>query len=205
MGRRLVGMTETTQMPDFRSDLDTAQRWLAGLMGEVRPDQLSAPTPCSEYDVKALLEHVASHPAKLTAIAEGGDPRQLPDRAGISAEHPGTDYLERASAALGVWSDDALLTRTVTAPWGAAPGGMALGGFVMETIAHGWDLAVATGQDSEADPAVVGTAQAIAERALTDAGRGAGLPFGDRVEPRADAGPTERLAAFLGRTWQAAP
>lgn len=189
-----------TQIPDFRSDLAAAQQWVAVLMDGVRPDQWGDPTPCTEYDVRTLLEHFSCHPAKLSAIARGGDPRPLPALVAIDLERAGEDYLKRATAALDEWADDTLLTRTVIAPWGAAPGGLAVGGYLMETVAHGWDLAVATGQDAEADPVLVAKAQGIAERALTDAFRGPSLPFGHRVTPREAAGPTERLAALLGRT-----
>ncbi|WP_280463846.1 TIGR03086 family metal-binding protein [Nocardia carnea] len=189
-----------TQIPDFRADLAAAHQWVAGLMNAVRPEQWAASTPCTDFDVRALLEHLSCHPAKITATATGGDPRPLPARADIDENHPGADYLKRATAALDEWADDSLLTRTVTAPWGEAPGGLALGGYLMETVAHGWDLAVATGQDPEADPALVAKAQAVADRALSDASRGPGAPFGPRLDPPAEAGPTERLAAFLGRS-----
>ncbi|MBF6349107.1 MULTISPECIES: TIGR03086 family metal-binding protein [Nocardia] len=189
-----------TQIPDFRADLAAAQQWVAGLMDAIRPEQWAAPTPCADFDVRALLEHLSCHPAKIAATATGADPRPLPARTEIDASDPGGDYLKRATAALGEWADDSLLTRTVTAPWGPAPGGVALGGYLLETVAHGWDLAVATGQDPEADPALVAKAQAVGERAVTDAVRGPGAPFGTLVQPPADAGPTERLAAFLGRS-----
>ncbi|MGI5217014.1 TIGR03086 family metal-binding protein [Nocardia sp. CA-290969] len=189
-----------TPIPDFRADLAAAHRWVAGLMEAVRPAQWPDPTPCTEFDVRALLEHLSCHPAKIAATAAGADPRQLPARADIDENRPGEDYLKRATAALAEWADDSLLTRSVLAPWGPAPGGLALGGYLMETFAHGWDLAVSTGQDAEADPALVAKAQAVADRALTDAFRGAGAPFGLRREPPAQAGPTERLAAFLGRS-----
>lgn len=194
-----------TQIPDFRPDLDAAQQWVAGLMDAVRPEQLDAPTPCTEYDVRALLQHFSCQPAKVAATATGGDPRALPSFTDIDESRPGADYLRRAAAALDEWADSALLTRTVTAPWGEAPGGIAVGGYLMETVAHGWDLAVATGQGAEADPALVAKAQGIADRALTDEWRGPGLPFGHRVEPNQGAGPTERLAAFLGRSWNESP
>lgn len=189
-----------TQIPDFRSDLAAAQQWVARLMDGVRPDQWDAPTPCSDFDVRALLQHVSSHPAKLAAIADGGNPREMADHAELDENDPGADYLERSTSALGAWADDEVLTRTVIAPWGEAPGGLAVGGFLMETVAHGWDLAVATGQDAEADPTLVAKAQAIADQALTDDNRGPGRPFDHRAEPAAGAGPTDRLAAFLGRT-----
>lgn len=189
------------QMPDFRPQLDAAQTWVAHLIDGVRPHQLDAPTPCDEYDVSGLLQHIAALPAKVTAVATGDNPRDLPTQVAIDTEGVAAHYLAEAKEAMVRWTDDALLTTTLTAPWGPAPGGIALGGFVMETVTHGWDLAVATGQDPEADPELAATAQAIGEQALADTPRGPDLPFGEEVESPADAGPTTRLAAFLGRSW----
>jgi uncharacterized protein (TIGR03086 family) len=189
------------QMPDFRPDLDAAQTWVAGLIDAVRPHQLDAPTPCTEYDVRGLLQHIAALPDKVAAVAMGGNPRELPSQVAIDEDGVGQRYLEEARVALDMWADDALLTTTLTAPWGPAPGGAALGGFVMETVAHGWDLAVATGQDPEADPALVAKARAIGEHALAEAPRGPGMPFDVPVEAPTGAGPTTQLAAFLGRSW----
>lgn len=190
-----------TQIPDFRPDIAGAQHWVADLMAGVRPAQLDGPTPCTEYDVRALLEHMSALPAKLATVAEGGSPHSQSHRVPIDEARVDDDYRRASRAALEGWADDDLLTQTVTAPFGPAPGGLALGAFFMETLAHGWDLAVATGQDPEADPSLVAKARAVAERALTDAARGPGRPFGHRVEPRPDAGPTEEFAALLGRSW----
>uniref|UniRef100_UPI00245826EC TIGR03086 family metal-binding protein n=1 Tax=Nocardia carnea TaxID=37328 RepID=UPI00245826EC len=172
-----------TQIPDFRTDLAAAHRWVAGLMDMVRPAQWADPTPCTEFDVRALLEHLSCHPAKIAATAAGADPRLLPARAEIDERRPGEDYLKRATAALAEWADDTLLTRGVLAPWGPAPGGLALGGYLMETVAHGWDLAVSIGADAEADPALVAKAQVVADRALTEAWARAGGPGGPPPPP----------------------
>jgi hypothetical protein len=56
----------------------------------------------------------------------------------------------------------------------------------------------ATGQDPEADPALVAPAYATMQRALPATGR-EGFPFDPPVEPAPDAGPTERLANWTGR------
>lgn len=189
------------EIPDLRPDLDAAHTWVTGLIDDVRPDQLDSPTPCTDYDVRGLVQHIAALPAKLTAIAEGGNPLDLPAQVAIDADGVAARYGAEARAAMDRWSDDALLTQTVTAPWGPTPGGLAVGGFVMETVAHGWDLAIATGQDPEADPRIVATAREVGEQALAGVPRGPDLPFDEEVEAPAGAGPTTRLAAFLGRSW----
>ncbi|UUZ44665.1 TIGR03086 family metal-binding protein [Janibacter limosus] len=188
------------QLPDFRPDLDAAQSWVTDLISAVSPAQLDAPTPCAEYDVRGLLQHISALPAKIAAVATGGNPRELPSQVAIDEDGVGQRYGEEAGAALGAWADDALLSTTVTAPWGPAPGAAAPGGFVMETVTHGWDPAVATGQDPEADPALAAKARAIGEHALAEAPRGPGMPFGVSVEAPVGAGPTTQLAAFLGRS-----
>ena len=85
-------------------------------------------------------------------------------------------------------------------PWGSVPGAGAIWGYLNETLVHGWDLAVATGQPSEADPDLAGAALAAAQRFIPAGPRGPEVPFGDAVSPAPDAGPTEQLANWSGRT-----
>ena len=84
-------------------------------------------------------------------------------------------------------------------PWGVVPGAAALGMYVNETLVHGWDLAVATGQPAESptrsSPQVAFQAARGSSRADP---RFDGVPFGPVVEPRDGAGTTERLANWSG-------
>jgi uncharacterized protein (TIGR03086 family) len=89
----------------------------------------------------------------------------------------------------------------VVAPIGAMPGAQAIGVYVSEQVTHGWDLAVATGQPAEAAPDLVALAERSIRAVLDGLPRGGPVPFGPVVEPAADAGPTERLAAYQGRSW----
>jgi uncharacterized protein (TIGR03086 family) len=72
--------------------------------------------------------------------------------------------------------------------------------YIQEVLAHGWDLAQATGQPAEGDPELATWALAISRRILPPEIRGQeGVPFGPVVEAPAGAGPYTQLAAWLGR------
>jgi uncharacterized protein (TIGR03086 family) len=186
-------MTEST---DPRPLYRTALTWTHGLMAGAR--DLDAPTPCAEFDVRDLLGHLVAGVERARVIGEGGDPRSVPVVL-RGLPDPAAAYAEGTARTLAVWSDDALLDRQLTVPWGAVPGRGAVWGYLNETLVHGWDLAVATGQDPEADPDLAGAVLAVVPRFLPAEPRGGPVPFAPAVTPRPDAGPTERLANWSGR------
>ena len=69
------------------------------------------------------------------------------------------------------------------------------------TFTHGWDLAKATGQSTDLDPALAEQILEVAAMIVPDQFRGPEpMPFGPAVEPPAGAPVADRLAAFFGRT-----
>lgn len=86
------------------------------------------------------------------------------------------------------------------APWGEVPAGEAVWGFANETLVHGWDLAVATGQPAEAPPTLVEPVLARAH-ALVPAGARNPRAYAPAVGAGRGAGPTERLASWHGHRW----
>jgi uncharacterized protein (TIGR03086 family) len=193
-------MTTTTQTTDPRPLYDGALAWALGLVRGVRTDQLTLPTPCSEFDVRALLAHLVATPQRAAAVGRGEDPFSVPSSA---PQPPGDDwagaYAEAVDAVRAVWRDPELLDRPVRAPFGQVPGRAALMAYTSETLVHGWDLAVATGRPAEADPAIVEPVLAAMQRFLPAEPRGGRVPFEAPVPPRDGAGPTERLANWCGR------
>lgn len=182
--------------PLYRTALD----WTTGLAAAVTEDQMSLPTPCAEFDVRALIGHLVGTVRRGHAAAAGLDVMavnvDLPDLA-----DPAGDFAAGAKAAVDAWAaDDSLLDAMITVPWGTVPGRGVLIGYLNETLVHGWDLAAATGQDWEADPDVVDVvAQIFPQFLRADIRDADDVPFGRVVEPRPGAGPTERLANWSGR------
>jgi len=192
----------TTEIIDPRPLYDGALSWALGLVRGVRPDQLTLPTPCSELDVRALLAHLVATAHRAAAVGRGEDAGSVPWSA---PQAPGDDwgsaYADAIEDALAVWRDGPeRLERPVRAPFGEVPGRAALMAYTSETLVHGWDVAVATGQPEEADPAVVAPVLAAMQRFLPAEPRGGPIPFAAPVPPRDEAGPTERLAHWCGRS-----
>lgn len=190
-----------TDITDPRPLYREALAWVTALMAEVRPDQLTDPTPCDEFDVATLMGHLVATVDRARVIGEGGDPATVPLVATAAVDDEWSAAYRIASETMWVvWGDDALLDATVTAPWGRVPGRAAIWGYLNETLVHGWDLATATGQPAETDPALAESALAVARRAIPESPRGGQVPFGAVVESAEGAGPTERLANWSGRT-----
>ena len=170
---------------------------MTGLLRTVGQDQLHLPTPCTEYDVRTLSSHLVGTVGRVIALAEVGDAESAPP---LAPEHDANAFAHLAERAQQVWADETLLDTAVTVPWGQATGRESLWAYIGEALVHGWDLAVATGQPAEADPALVEPTATEVRRFIPADARTPGVPFNLVVEPRADAGPTERLANWSGRS-----
>lgn len=187
------------------------------VVAAVTPDQFARPTPCTEYDVRALLAHIVGGLTRAALVGEGAEDALARPAVALLppggttlpsppvAEGPPDDgwpdaYRAAAARAIAAWADDAKLDALVEVPWGKVPGRFALAGYIQEILAHGWDLAQATGQPAEGDPELALFALAGAKRILPPDIRGAeGVPFGPVVDAPADTGPYTQLAAWLGR------
>ena len=177
-----------------------ALAWTHDRIDAVRPDQLTAPTPCAEFDVRALLGHLVATVERAKVIGEGGDPFSVPlVITGVGDGGWAEAYAEATAKMWSIWADDGRLDAEVTAPWGTIPGRTAMLGYLNETLVHGWDLTVATGQPSEADADLASAVLALAERIIPAEPRGGHVPFAPPVKPAPDVGPTERLANWSGR------
>jgi uncharacterized protein (TIGR03086 family) len=170
------------------------------IVAAVRPGQLGLPTPCAEYDVRALLSHTVGGLTRIALIGEGADALAVPVRAdGVPDDGWLAAYRAAAARAAAAWADDAKLDAGFVVPWGKVPGRVAISGYVQEILTHGWDLARATGQPTELDPELASWVLAVARRILPPEPRGGEVPFGPVLPAPPGAGPYAQLAAWLGR------
>jgi len=179
--------------------LQGAERMVASL----RPDELSKPTPCSEWNVRQVVEHMTGVNWAFAGAAGGQRPEGGGAGHGGGAAASGDDvagaYAASARAALAAWSAPGTLERTLTLPFGQMPGAQAIGFNIGDQLMHTWDLSKATGRDRTLDPEV---SEAVLERVrqfLTPEARGPGRPFGPEMPCPESAPIHDRLAAFLGR------
>ncbi|MFJ1577027.1 TIGR03086 family metal-binding protein [Streptomyces sp. NPDC088182] len=216
-------MDTQTEMEPF--DLGPACREVARLLGGIKDDQLSGPTPCPDYAVREVLAHLVG----LTVAFRDA-----------AAKKPGPTTDTPPDAALPVLPDDwrEVLPRQLDelaeawrspAAWegGTRIGGVDLPGAVAGLVAlnevqiHGWDLARSTGQPyapAEASlrtsfamltpPAVAGSggpggADTTDATDATDAGDGSGQApdgvFGPPVDVPEDAPLLDRVVGLTGR------
>jgi uncharacterized protein (TIGR03086 family) len=172
--------------------LDQLGPLLAKVVGNVRPDQLDARTPCAGFAVRDVLAHMLGGAA---AFAAGFRGREAP------AAEPPADVLAAFGPALtdlaAAMHEPGALGRTIQAPFGAVDGTAFARFVVLDGLVHGWDVAVATGQAYDPPDALVAAVSAFASGALD--GLRDGETFAAATEPPADASPIERLAAYTGR------
>ena len=194
-------MNATNTMQDPRPLYERAADQFAGLLKTVTQERLGDPTPCTEYDVRALVSHVVGGTHRIAHIGEGGDWLSVPARMdGIADDGWSAAYEEARARFTAAWSQDAKLGGLVAVPWATAlPGAAAVGGYVMETVTHTWDLSQALGHPLSLDEELAEVILPIAREVLPADSRGEDVPFGTVREAGPDADAYARLAAWLGR------
>jgi len=160
----------------------------------VSADQLTAATPCRDWDVRALLDHTFSVVGRLTAAAAGREPSPVPLDEGDLAEQ----FRALADESLTIWQAPGVLDREMDGGAGPMPGAAYAGINTLDTLVHAWDLARATGQDAALPDALAEHVLGICQAVVTpEARQFAG--FDPAIDPPDGSGATGRLVAFLGR------
>ena len=192
-------MTRTAWPADGVPLLEPSVSYALGVALAVTPELLSRPTPCREWDLRMLLRHACESLAAFGEGIEAGHVGLDPAAEdGDLAADPARAFRERASQLLDAWTGAGHQRLVVDI------GGCPLAASVMaavtalEVAVHGWDMSQACGQRQPIPRALAIDLLAIAPVLVPRTGR---HPlFGAPVAVAATDGPSDRLAAFLGRT-----
>lgn len=164
----------------------------------VRHDQLGLATPCAEWTVRQLINHVLIGNLLFVSLATGTPP---PDRTAdlVGDDHVVSfrDSLARLSAA---FSEPGFPGRPVLTPDGEGTGAVLASMRCTEFMVHSWDLAKATAQSTDLDHELAERVlAAMRTSSLLARVRGEGGPVGEQQPAPDGANPADRLAAFMGR------
>ena len=161
----------------------------------IRPEQMGAPTPCTEWDVRALLDHTTG---LLRAAADTvGD--GTPQPADLNGDGPATAFAAAARAADAAFRAPGALARSFPMPWGDTTGETLATLLFMDLMIHSWDLARATRQSAALDPQLCESALSLGRPMMRPEFRTPEAGFGPEIAVPIDAPPCDRMAGFFGR------
>jgi len=168
------------------------------VLGNVSSDQLSAATPCASWNVSELINHMVGGQGFFAAAVNGQPPStDAPDAASGDFKAAFASASGDCVAAFQSLDD---MNTIVKAPFGDMPAQAFMGLAMTDTFQHAWDLAKATGQDTNLAPELATALVAQAKANISENFRGPeGAPFAAEQTADDDAAPADQLAAFLGR------
>jgi uncharacterized protein (TIGR03086 family) len=165
---------------------------------QVGPDQWSAATPCAEWNVRALVNHVAGEYLWVKEMLDGKTMAEVGDR--LDGDVLGSDPLQTLigarQQALTAIDEPGALDRTVHLSFGDLPAREYAKQMMVDSVIHSWDLARAIGGDEHLDASLVQLSYAEMLKTADD-WRSAGVFGPERAA--ADSSTQARLLALTGR------
>ena len=177
--------------------LSSTRSYVAG----VKSGQWHDPTPCAEYDVRTLVNHLVSGNFWVAPLVAGSTIADVGDKydGDVLGDDPLAAYEQSAGEAGAAFNAPGAMEASVAVSYGPVPGEIYAGHRFIDVLIHGWDLAKATNPNTpiRLDPELVETCWEIVTP-QAELLKGSGM-FGDDVEVPPDADSQTRLLALLGR------
>lgn len=176
----------------------------ASVIAGTQPDQHDAPTPCTDFSVADVINHLAFafEMARRSGVREDWDPSWSADSIapaldGVPAAEWAAVCGREAPRTARAWSEPTAWDGDSTMGSAAMPAAVVGSMMTAELVIHGWDLATATGQSYDPPADVVQAAIAGVEPML-GMGRDGGW-YGAEVRVDDSAPALHRLLAMTGR------
>lgn len=170
------------------------------LVRAIRPPHWDGPTPCAEWTVRDLLNHLVVEQLWVPHLLAGATVADVGDR--FDGDQLGADPLtawqDASAAAFEAFREDGALDREVALSYARRPARDYCGEMTFDFTVHAWDLARGIGADDTIDPELAQFSyELIAPQMELVAESGL---FGPPVDVPADADIATRLLAITGRT-----
>ncbi|MGZ8733797.1 MAG: TIGR03086 family metal-binding protein [Acidimicrobiia bacterium] len=178
---------------------DRALAATRAIVAGVGDDQWSLPTPCAEWNVRELVNHIVAGNFWAAELGAGKTIPEVGDRldGDVLGDDPLAAYDASAAAASAVFSAPGAMEAPCAVSYGPVPGEIYAGHRFIDVLIHGWDVAAATGQDTRIDPELVEVCWVVVEpQAEILVGSGV---FAADVEAPPAAGPQAARHAVQGR------
>ncbi|MEV6396743.1 TIGR03086 family metal-binding protein [Streptomyces sp. NPDC051907] len=166
----------------------------------VQADQWDDPTPCTEWSVRDLVNHLTAEQLWVPAlVSDGASIADVGDSydGDVLGDNPRATWDAAARAARRAFGAEGALEQTVQLSYGETPAVSYCAQMVTDAVVHGWDLSRAIGADERLPDALVHFAlDEVTPYAadLADSGL-----FAPPIEPPPGDSPQTRLLALLGR------
>lgn len=170
-----------------------ATAFTKGMMEGIQPQQRWDPTPCEDWNVQEVVNHLVRGANGMSALLAGEE---------FTANHndgDSEDFGIGVDKVLELAKSPDIMEKTFTTPRGEITGAFRFSQMFMDVLIHGWDLAEATGQDGTLPEQLVKACLDTWEPRL-DKEREPGGPFGVHVEVDDSASLQDRLLGLFGRT-----
>lgn len=166
---------------------------------QINRDQWKAPTPCQDWDLRTLVNHVVSEDRWTAPLMAGATIDEVGDRfdGDVLGAVPATSAQQASAEADLAVGEPGALDRTVHVSAGDTPASEYVRQLLTDHLVHSWDVAVAIETDRRLDARAVHEALTWFEEHV-DSYRRAGL-IGPRVQVPPDASEQDRLLAAFGR------
>ena len=188
-----------TAAPDLIALHERALANTRGFVVGLGSPEWDTPTPCEEWNLRELLNHVVAgnwwaarlaSGATIAAVGTELDGDQL-------GEDPLASYDRSATAAIAAFGAPGALDAPCAVSYGPVPGSIYAGHRFLDVLIHGWDIAVATGQTPTLPAELIEGCWQVLEPQL-DMLRASGM-FGEDIAIPSDADSEARLLLTLGR------
>ena len=181
-------------MADLRHIHRRAGGMASDVIACVRPAQLAHATPCTEWDVRALINHVVGGNLRFAAMVTG---EPAPGGDDVLGGDPLASFRDSFGRLCEAFDRPDFLGQVFPTPLGEGPGTLLVELRVVELTVHTWDVAAAIGRPRDLDPELVAfVAGVLRSRPIP---RGVNGPFAAEQPSPPGAADADRLAAFAGR------